>query len=408
MRTERIGDATLHLGDCLYVMLTMPDDSVDSIVTDPPYGLSFMGKKWDYEIPSVDIWKECLRVLKPGGHLLSFAGTQTQHRMCCNIEDAGFEIRDMIAWVYGSGFPKSLDVGKAIDKAAGVDREVVSTQKSNWRPSKRTMKGHAERWEAYQKWAEIQNITIPATDAAKQWDGWGSALKPAMELITVARKPLEGTIAENVLKYGTGGLNIDGCRIGTEKIQTNRYIAKGDMTSFRGSQAGNAYVSNVHKGRWPANLIHDGSDEVVRLFPETEKSGKGSGLTATSARSWKNSSLAGINRIGHNDAGSAARFFYTAKANKADRSQDNKHPTVKPTDLMCYLLQLVTPPGGIALDPFMGSGSTGKAAIQEGFAFIGIEKELKSFDIAHKRIKQAQRKPHPDKDGTLTMGAFDL
>jgi site-specific DNA-methyltransferase (adenine-specific) len=354
----------------------MPDNSVDSVVTDPPYGLSFMGKKWDYDVPSEEIWRECLRVLKPGGHLLAFAGTRTQHRMAVRIEDAGFEIRDMIAWVYGSGFPKSLDVSKAIDKAEGHWRgragEVASENGAmSGRNYARTPKGD------------------PITNSAKQWQGWGTALKPALEPITVARKPLgEKTVAANVLAHGTGGINVDGCRVGTDSVKTNRYTPGRDMTSFHGSQAGNEYVSSTHEGRWPANLIHDGSDEVVGLFPSDKQ-------------------------------GSASRFFYVAKASKKDRDEGcdglaevprfngglagasiplkgspmpvgrNNHPTVKPTALMRYLCRLVTPPEGIVLDPFMGSGSTGKAAMLEGFQFIGIERDEEYMEIAKARIGAA-------------------
>ena len=333
-------------GDCLDVLKELEDNSVDSIVTDPPYGLSFMGKRWDYDVPNVDIWKECLRVLKPGGHLLCFAGTRTQHRMAVRIEDAGFEIRDMIAWVYGSGFPKSLDVSKAIDKAAGVEREVLGE----------TRKGaQTNSTGRYGAWGDGITPTAPATDAAKQWDGWGTALKPALEPITVARKPLIGTVAENVLQHGTGAINVDGGR--------------------------------VEGGRWPANFIHDGSEEAIDLLKDS------------------------------------ARFFYCAKASKRDRDEGcegmeqksaaecvdrvegsagmnspragagrtsgshNHHPTVKPTDLMRYLCRLVTPPDGTVLDPFMGSGSTGKAAVLEGFRFIGIEREEEYCEIAERRIE---------------------
>ena len=311
----------LHHGDCLEVLRSMPDCSVDSIVTDPPYGLSFMGKKWDYDVPSVDVWVECLRVLKPGGHLLAFAGTRTQHRMAVRIEDAGFEIRDMIAWVYGSGFPKSLDVSKAIDKAAGAEREVVGRKAVTRVMDGSDLVGGNVR-------AGFVSVTAPSTDAAKEWQGWGTALKPALEPITVARKPLIGTVAENVLQHGTGAINVDGGR--------------------------------VEGGRWPANFIHDGSEEAIDLLKDS------------------------------------ARFFYCAKASKADRGE-NHHPTVKPTDLMRYLCRLVTPPNGIVLDPFNGSGSTGCAAVLEGFQYIGIEREAEYIAISEKRIqarsKQVQEQP---------------
>jgi len=384
-QNRRMDNVRLMLGDCLERLRELPDNSVDSVVTDPPYGLSFMGKKWDYDVPSVEVWAECLRVLKPGGHLLAFAGTRTQHRMAVRIEDAGFEIRDMIAWVYGSGFPKSLDVSKAIDKAAGAEREVVGKvsgmgkQNPEWNG---TAQGRTEN-----SFKPEYDATIPATEAAKQWQGWGTALKPALEPITVARKPLgEKTVAANVLEHGTGAINVDGCR-----VECKRPAA----TYLQPDIRGNAYNSERDKrrvaevpanlGRWPANLIHDSGDEVESLL------------------------------------NSAARFFYCAKASKKDRDegcegmplqasymvengsktaaaangvrydrttrQRNNHPTVKPTDLMRYLCRLVTPPEGIVLDPFMGSGSTGKAAVLEEFQFIGIERDESYFKIARSRIE---------------------
>lgn len=346
----------LHHGDCLEVLRGMADCSVDSIVTDPPYGLSFMGRKWDYDVPSVEIWAECLRVLKPGGHLLAFAGTRTQHRMCARIEDAGFEIRDMIAWVYGSGFPKSLDVSKAIDKAAGAEREIVQQgERSASRPAVEDQSGG----KAY-RLAGDASVTAPATEAARQWCGWGTALKPALEPITMARKPLTGTVAANVQEWGTGGLNIDGSRVGSDA------------------------------GRWPANLIHDGSDEVMSRFPDSNGSGPARKLKRGQRHEgdgWGMSDQAGDLRDA--GTGSAARFFYCAKASAHDREAGNTHPTVKPTELMRYLCRLVTQPGGVVLDPFMGSGSTGKAAVLEGFSFIGIEREAEYVTTAMSRISAA-------------------
>jgi site-specific DNA-methyltransferase (adenine-specific) len=283
--------------------------------------------------------------LKPGGHLLAFAGTRTQHRMAVRIEDAGFEIRDMIAWVYGSGFPKSLDVSKAIDKAAGAEREVVGQRTTGIGTGEGStpIMGDGNR-----------DITAPATPEAKQWQGWGTALKPALEPITVARKPLIGTVAENVLQHGTGAINVDGGRVETEdhienhgrKPTTNGWDPRMSGGQMQGQTEGQRL------GRWPANFIHDGSEEATDLL------------------------------------GASARFFYCAKASKADRDE-NHHPTVKPTDLMRYLCRLVTPPSGTVLDPFMGSGSTGKAAMLEGFAFVGIEREAEYIDIAKARIQSA-------------------
>ena len=264
-------------GDCLEVMRGMADNSVDAVVTDPPYGLSFMGKKWDYDVPSVEVWAECLRVLKPGGHLLAFAGTRTQHRMAVRIEDAGFEIRDMIAWVYGSGFPKSLDVSKAIDKAAGAE-PIDLGQSPNWRESKR---------DNGQSMGSVPNearITAPATDAARKWQGWGTALKPSYEPVTVARKPLVGTVAANVLEHGTGALNIDGCRVATGDKLGGGMVSKGRpcvsegwdrpwmhdaaVTEAKKLESAEKVAKAQDLGRWPANLIHDGSEEVVGLFPD--------------------------------------------------------------------------------------------------------------------------------------------
>jgi len=420
---------TLHLGDCLETLRTLPDNSVDSIVCDPPYGLNkepdmaevlrhwlagddyqhkgggFMGKTWDSFVPGPAIWRECLRVLKPGGHLLAFFGTRTQDIGTLAIRLAGFEIRDSIAWVYGSGFPKSLDVSKAIDKAAGAEREILSE-----RANRSSFDPDAEGGGGFQR-GTIQ-VTAPATEAARQWQGWGTALKPALEPITVARKPLVGTVAQNVLAHGTGALNIDGCRVGTESTVRVVSRAFGSLHDGREKQGGEAGTYGSTAGRWPANLIHDGSDEVVALFPDTGVSAGGGGTKAPG----KNGIYGDFKgheygkTLGFGDSGSAARFFYAAKASRKDRNEGltdpgpqfkrgttlrqventdtkgNTHPTVKPTDLMAYLCRLVTPPGGVVLDPFMGSGSTGKAAMREGFRFIGCELSPEYLAIAEARI----------------------
>jgi site-specific DNA-methyltransferase (adenine-specific) len=353
-------------GDCLHVLKTLPDNSVDSVVADPPYGLAFMGKKWDYDVPGVEVWAECLRVLKPGGHLLAFAGTRTQHRMACRIEDAGFDIRDMIAWVYGSGFPKS----------------------------------HNGEW-------------------------GGTALKPALEPITMARKPLIGTVYENWAALGTGALNIDGCRVSTDdKLGGGNTSADVDRTAKHegwkrpwmddpvaakasAERSALSVARSEALGRWPANLIHDGSDEVLAAFPNAPgqladastnadarktqntygamRKGRGDEASADS----ENTGAVGFKMkpgARRMDTGSAARFFYCAKASKKDRGEGNNHPTVKPTDLMRYLCRLVTPQGGVVLDPFLGSGTTGKAAMLEGFRFIGIEMDAAYAALAEKRI----------------------
>jgi DNA modification methylase len=396
----RTSDLTLHLGDCLEVLRTLPDASVDAVVTDPPYGLAFMGKKWDYDVPSVEVWAECLRVLKPGGHLLAFAGTRTQHRMAVRIEDAGFEIRDMIAWVYGSGFPKSLDVSKAIDKAAGAEREVLGVAGTTG--GGRTCMNDAPgggRSEDYL--AGNYNATAPATPEAQQWAGWGTALKPALEPITLARKPLEGTVAANVLAHGTGGLNIDGCRVEHVTVEGGNLALNPHLRAhINGGNGGNIIAHEDERrvvtphasGRWPANLIHDGSDEVVRLFPQTgvSRGGNSTQINAGTGRyNWNTGEAKampdGVDP-GYGDSGSAARFFYCAKTSKRERGEGNNHPTVKPIALMSYLCRLVTPPKGTVLDPFMGSGSTGIAAKLEGFTFIGVEREPAYYTIAQSRI----------------------
>ena len=376
--------ATLHHGDCLEVLRGMANDSVDSIVTDTPYGLSFMGKKWDYDVPSADIWRECLRVLKPGGHLLAFAGTRTQHRMAVRIEDAGFEIRDMIAWVYGSGFPKSRNVCLDMDKMEGHGNRGHRIAVANRHHPDGTLEPNGEQLAAYE----------PKTDAARQWQGWGTALKPALEPITLARKPLEGTVAANVLAHGTGGINVDGCRV--EAVDGRPLIiSHGDgfgsgehVTAYGNGLSGSRHGGTTTTGRWPANLIHDGSDEVVGLFPETT-SGKPCGKRNATTGFSTGITPGATDLTGYGDTGSAARFFYCAKASKKDRDADNNHQTVKPTALMRYLCRLVTPPRGIVLDPFMGSGSTGKAATLEGFKFIGIEREEEYIKIAKARIDNA-------------------
>ena len=396
MTTHTINRVTIHEGDCLQSLRTMPDESVHCIVTDPPYGLSFMGKKWDYDVPAVEVWQECLRVLKPGGHLLAFAGTRTQHRMAVRIEDAGFEIRDMIAWCYGSGFPKSLDVSKAIDKAAGAEREVVGEKVYG--------DGHIQRNKTRRNQSGRYNYslrdgvdpnpveTAPATEAAKQWAGWGTALKPALEPITVARKPLCGTVAENVLQHGTGGLNVDGCRV--EAADSEWVATKSPTGTFsqehrpwKDKLTGGEVVSGGKGGRWPANLIHDGSDEVVGLFPETASGMMKAGTQRSNTSGWAGPMPEQTGKETYGDTGSAARFFYCAKADSSER-RNSKHPTIKPLALMRYLCRLVCPPDGIVLDPFCGSGTTLEAARLEGFGAIGCELNPEYIADCKERLKQ--------------------
>jgi len=373
----------LFEGDCLSVLKVLPDDSVDSIVTDPPYGLSFMGKKWDYDVPSVEIWRECLRVLKPGGHLLAFAGSRTYHRLVVNVEDAGFEIRDQIMWIYGSGFPKSLNLGKAIDKKQGNDREVVGTTNQQDITSGNYVHGPSQRKD------------IPITKGTSKWEGWGTALKPAHEPIVVARKPLIGTLVENVLEHGTGGLNIDGCRIGTDVVGWGGKGRSGDSAtagaSRGGTQGGYNYDDGEARpveGRFPANFIHDGSDEVVSLFPEENARFF---YCAKASKAERNAGLEAFeDKKSQHNAGGIGRKVSVEKRLEQGKENapmmKNIHPTVKPVDLMKYLCRLVTPPEGVVLDPFMGSGTTGIAAKVEGFDFIGIEMDREYLAIAEARI----------------------
>ena len=372
-------------GDCRELIATLDDESVASIVTDPPYELGFMGKKWDNSGIAYDVqlWTECLRVLKPGGHLLAFGGTRTYHRMASAIEDAGFEIRDSIHWLYGSGFPKSHDVSKGIDKAAGAEREVVGTRRG-------VTKGDGGRYNWHtgdEHGATTITDTAPATDAAKQWEGWGTALKPAHEPIVVARKPLVGTVAANVQQHGTGALNIDGARVETDELKPySPGLHRDSPQSFNDDGwSGTEHVKPAPTGRWPANVITDGSidAEWVRYF-----------YAAKPSKRERNAGLDGLpisaNKFGNqtNGAdlgnGSVNDKFTTAPA-------ANTHPTVKPLALMRYLVRLVTPPGGTVLEPFAGSGTTLVAAILEGFDVIGCELTDDYLPIIEGRIAWAQQ-----------------
>ena len=370
----------LHAGDCRTILASLPDASVDAVVTDPPYELGFMGKKWDGTGIAYDVamWAEVLRVLKPGGHLLSFGGTRTWHRMACAVEDAGFEMRDSIAWLYGSGFPKSLDVGKAIDKAAGAEREVVGPPTRN-------------AGQSYQWAGEVRRLThaedkacqtAPATPDAAKWDGWGTALKPAHEPIVVARIPFPGTVAANVVAHGTGALNIDGCRIGTsgatKAVDTVARWGEVGGTGERRNQ-----IEAVNAGRWPANVVLD--DTTATILDEqsgTLTTGAMNGnrnapkFGGAAASTYSGGTFTGEEKARPGDSGGASRFFYCAKAPTKERPRHDDgtaHPTVKPLMLMRWLVRLVTPPGGTVLDPFAGSGTTLEAAILEGFHAIGIE-----------------------------------
>ncbi len=414
-------------GDSLKILKTLEPNSVDAIVTDPPYGLSFMGKKWDYDVPTKALWSEVLRVLKPGGHLLSFGGTRTFHRLACAIEDAGFEIRDQIQWIYGSGFPKSHDVSKGIDKAAGAEREAIALNPNHRRLQEtETMCG--------QPHVGTGALTAPATDAAKQWQGWGTALKPANEPIVLARKPLsEKTVAQNVLKWGTGALNIDGGRIGfSSNADKSKVLSPVDgikgYEHHAGAMTGGIKRMDVGhaQGRFPANVLFDeAAAEMLDAQSGVSKDGVAVRRNGNAGKgSFPVKIKEGSPDSGFGGSGGASRFFYVAKASKRERNaglegmperitgmsngaqihgvgydkaqsiglnkvtaKQNHHPTVKPIRLMEYLCRLITPPGGVILDPFMGSGSTGVACKNLGFEFIGIEKEKEYVEISRRRIK---------------------
>lgn len=416
----------------------MADESIDACVTDPPYALvsivkrfggasaappaegvyrraaaGFMSKTWDTGETAFDpaFWVEVLRVLKPGAHLIAFGGTRTYHRLVCAIEDAGFEIRDQLAWLFGSGFPKSHDVSKSIDRAAGAarpDGDLRTNGRGKWNlkidnhgPGQ-TGVGHADGSK------KVYRDTLPASEDSAKWQGWGTALKPAHEPIVLARKPLIGTVAANVLEHGTGALNIDASRIEIEEALPNyRSHGSGNVGSggiYEGGYAGTpTVIENEHAqsvrhnaaGRWPANVIHDGSEEVLVHFPETESGA----LPAETLRGQTNDIYGKRNGIpGKADiaanSGSAARFFYTAKADASDRLE-SKHPTVKPVDLMAYLIRLVTPPGGVVLDPFAGSGTTGMACMREGFECILIEREAEYVADIKRRVLHVRGEDAP-------------
>lgn len=427
----------LH-GDCLDIMRHWADDTVDAVVTDPPYGLGFMGSQWDQpghagaskkrrpesarghknldgrptnnaavEAGRYDFtanqgfgtwcteWAiECLRVLKPGGHILAFGGTRTWHRLAVAIEDAGFEMRDSLAWLYGSGFPKSLDVSKALDKAAGAERAVIG--------SKIYGGGHVQNsvesmgYGGNEQGADVRSITAPTTDAAKQWAGWGTALKPAFEPIVMGRKPFKGTVAANVLAHGTGALNIDACRIPGEHIRTTRNTALGVMNDD-GWQPRSAVFESHKDGRWPANVVlDDAMAEVLDEQSGTLTSGANPAIRGgdTDKREVYGGFSGGRNEQPRRgtDSGGASRFFYVAKAPAKERPKVDgiAHPTVKPLTLMRWLVRLVTPPGGLVLDPFAGSGTTLQAAQLEGFNAIGIERELTYLPLIKARLSLEQ------------------
>ena len=428
---------TIHQGKCEEVLKIYPTECFDSLVTDPPSGINFMGKSWDSDKGGRDMWiewltgimKECYRVLKPGAHGLVWALPRTSHWTVTAIENAGFEIRDIIMHVFGTGFPKSLAIGKAIDKINGTEK-IIGKGKAG-----KTALGQSSNWNKTCDPHEF-NITEPNSPEAKQWDGWGTALKPAEEHWILCRKPIsEKNIALNVLKYGTGGINIDGCRVGTtDDLNGGSYgSTTRDVDTFlKGKKPAGAGVFVQPKGRFPANVIHDGSDEVVGLFPNK----KTTWVSPTHANNRNGEFLGKLKHPGQqgfNDSGSAARFFYCAKPSKAERNlglsnveakkkdesrkegnpggdnprnrgvkkESNNHPTVKSIKLMQYLCRLITPTYGRILDPFMGSGSTGCAAIKEGFSFDGIESENEYCNISKHRIQYVINKNKNDNTNNI-------
>ena len=420
---------TIHRGDCIETMNAMPPESVDAIVTDPPYGLSFMQAKWDATPPGVQWAEACYRVLKPGGHIAAFGGTRTWHRLAVAIEDAGFEMRDSLAWLYGSGFPKSHDVGKAIDKLAGAEREVIGVNETlrKYMPNGSTGSFQLHGCQSVQELERLAEIggktpdgtdaritlarrndhearftlTAPATPEAAQWDGWGTALKPAFEPIVLARKPLaEKTVARNVLAHGTGAINVDACRIKGEPIEI--HARTGNTTganSMAGVSTGSTGTGEFRTdGRWPANVLLDQHaaawvDEQSGDRPGFSGGGATPGEVANDVygKGWKRREDPTL----YSDSGGASRFFYTAKAPRRERPNVGgvQHPTVKPLAIMRWLIRLVTPPGGTVLDPFAGSGTTIEAALIEGFDPVGIEMETDYLPLIQHRIDRAT--PHP-------------
>jgi site-specific DNA-methyltransferase (adenine-specific) len=390
---------TVRHGDCLELLPELEPESIDSCVTDPPYGLAFMGRGWDSPDNVAfrpETWRLVLRALKPGAHLLAFGGTRTFHRLTVAIEDAGFEVRDVLCWLYGQGMPKSHDVSKAIDKAAGAEREVAGRKECHRRggygnPGK-------DAWRDARAESHMVPLTAPATPEAKQWDGWGTALSPSWEPIVLARKPLSSTVAANVLEHGTGGLNVDGCRLGEG--------TGGPRPEYRPNHKNRTYGKGLgggawddSKGRWPPNVALD--EEAAAAVDRQ------SGVSTSSDRPRHNAAFRSVAKgaeyanttHGHSDTGGASRFFYCPKASTAERNaglgdEQNPHPTVKPVALMRWLCRLVTPPGGLVLDHTCGSGSTGVAAALEGFGFYGIEQDAEAVRVARLRIHH--RQPNAD------------
>lgn len=437
--------ATIHHGDCLDVLRQMPDNSVHAIVTDPPYGLAnttpeqvadtivrwvsgereylpsgkgFMGKAWDAFVPPVAVWDEAMRVLKPGGHVLAFAGTRTVDLMTLGLRLAGFDIRDSLAWLHSQGFPKSMDIGKQLDKMAGAEREVIGPRVRVDGKAPGIVGGGKHG--TYGDFGNLPTtITAPATDAAKQWEGWGSATKPAHEPIVMARKPFRGTLAANVLEHGTGAINVDACRIGlgNEPAPTG----SGNNLGYHGGESGTGGNMTPPSGRWPANVI---LDEHMAGVLDQQSGWQKDGVAVRRNRSTEgvdanpNGIYSSHMRGPQEDqtyggGGGASRFFYVAKASKRERPDVDgiKHPTVKPLALMQWLVRLVAPPNGIVLDPFAGSGTTIEAAMLEGFDVTGIEREAEYLPLIRHRIDRATEQLRTEQEAQAEapdQGAFPL
>ena len=409
---------TIIHGDCLEELKKLEDNSIDAVVCDPPYGLSntkpqqvadvlkawvtgdtvsvpakrggFMGKDWDSFVPPPAVWEECMRVLKPGGHMAVFAGARTQDLMGLSIRLAGFEIRDTLGWVYSQGFPKSHDIGKAIDKAAGAEREVVGQDRNFG------VTTAADGKAAFGDYAGSWDITAPATSEAQRWDGWGTSLKPAIEPIILARKPLDGTVANNVLAHGVGGLNIDACRVGTEERLSFGSRAIGTDSGVYGKQVPKGEGEQNPAGRFPANVLLD-EHAAKEMDKQSGVLKSGGGNKGPRSSSWFTSNSPNVDDVRNPDSGGASRFFpvfkYQAKAPKKERPvierEDGtkiQHPTVKPLTLLEWLVELITPPGGVVLDPFAGSGTTLQAAINKGFQPIGIEQDADYIKLIEQRL----------------------
>ena len=393
--------AEVYHGDCIETMNAMPPESVDAIVTDPPYGLGFMGRKWDDLPPSLEWAEACYRVLKPGGHIAAFGGTRTWHRLAVAIEDAGFEMRDSLAWLYGSGFPKSMNVSKAIDKAAGAEgtygapksaAHAAHIGKSDYSTDEKNA-GWDRPWmhdaDAIDRSARIYE---GGSEDARRWDGWGTALKPAFEPIVLARKPLaEKTVARNVLAHGTGAINVDACRIDAKGRPLRESRSEPSVSTFGDGLNGSKAVGSTDQGRWPANVLLD--QHAAAWVDEQSGDRPSSGVYEGDGSRDPGDHATGFgggNRPAamYADKGGASRFFYTAKAPKRERPNVDgvQHPTVKPLAIMRWLIRLVTPPGGVVLDPFAGSGATLEAALIEGFNPIGIELEAEYLPLIQHRI----------------------